>query len=41
MKILDKSFYNIDALSLSKKLLGKVLVNQVNGKALKGIIVET
>ncbi|MDU2673401.1 MAG: DNA-3-methyladenine glycosylase [Clostridium sp.] len=41
MKILDKSFYSIDALSLSKKLLGKVLVNQVNGKVLKGLIVET
>ena len=41
MKILDKSFYSTDALTLSKKLLGKVLVNEVNGKTLKGIIVET
>ena len=41
MEILDKSFYSIDALTLSKKLLGKVLVNEVNGKIFKGIIVET
>ena len=41
MDILNKSFYSIDALTLSKKLLGKVLVNEVNGKVLKGMIVET
>lgn len=41
MSILNKSFYSIDALALSKKLLGKVLVNEVNGKVLKGMIVET
>ena len=41
MSILNKSFYSIDALALSKKLLGKVLVNEVNGKVIKGIIVET
>lgn len=41
MKILSKSFYNTDALTLSKKLLGKVLVNEINGKFIKGIIVET
>ena len=41
MSILNKSFYSVDALALSKKLLGKVLVNEVNGKVLKGMIVET
>lgn len=41
MKILNKSFYNTDALTLSKELLGKVLVHNVNDKVLKGIIVET
>lgn len=41
MSILNKSFYSVDALVLSKKLLGKVLVNEVNGKVIKGIIVET
>ncbi|MGL4773087.1 MAG: DNA-3-methyladenine glycosylase, partial [Clostridium sp.] len=38
---LQKDFYKQDALSLSKALLGKILVRKVNGKVLKGKIVET
>lgn len=38
---LDKSFYEKSALDLAKDLLGKVLVHEINGETLKGIIVET
>ena len=41
MKILNKAFYSTDTITLSKKLLGKVLVHKINDKVLKGIIVET
>lgn len=41
MNILNKNFYSTDALTLSKELLGKVLVRNINGNILKGIIVET
>ena len=36
-----KDFYDTDALTLSKKLLGKVLVRNDNGIITKGIICET
>ena len=36
-----KDFYDTDALTLSKKLLGKVLVRNDNGVITKGIICET
>lgn len=39
--ILEKSFYSIGALELAKKLLGKTLVRKVEGRVLKGKIVET
>lgn len=38
---LGHEFYSKDALSLSKELLGKVLVRKVDGHILKGKIVET
>lgn len=39
--LLDKSFYKKDARDLAKDLLGKILVRNVDGKQLKGRIVET
>ena len=39
--IISKDFYNRSALEVSKDLLGKVLVREVDGKILKGKIVET
>ena len=39
--ILEKSFYSMNALELAKKLLGKTLVRKVDGRVLKGKIVET
>lgn len=39
--IIDKEFYDRGALEISKDLLGKVLVREVDGKVLKGKIVET
>ncbi|WP_195989548.1 DNA-3-methyladenine glycosylase [Clostridium sp. D53t1_180928_C8] len=39
--IIRKEFYNRSALEVSKDLLGKVLVREVDGKILKGRIVET
>lgn len=38
---LSHNFYSKDALTLSKDLLGKVLVRKVDGQVLKGKIVET
>lgn len=38
---LTKDFYNKNALHLAKDLLGKILVHNVNGHILKGMIVET
>lgn len=39
--IINKEFYNRNALDVAKDLLGKVLVREVDGKVLKGRIVET
>lgn len=39
--IISKEFYNRSALDVAKDLLGKVLVREVDGKILKGRIVET
>ncbi|MDO5517877.1 MAG: DNA-3-methyladenine glycosylase [Clostridium sp.] len=39
--ILEKEFYKQGALDLAKKLLGKVIVRTVDGKVLRGKIVET
>lgn len=38
---LDYDFYEVDAITLSKKLLGKILVHKVDGHILKGYISET
>ena len=40
-KLLEKDFFKGDCLSLSKELLGKILVRNINGLELKGRIVET
>lgn len=39
--ILSKDYYLDNALNLAKSLLGKVLVREIDGKILKGKIVET
>ncbi|WP_066874330.1 DNA-3-methyladenine glycosylase [Clostridium mediterraneense] len=39
--LLEKDFFKGDCLSLSKELLGKILVRNINGLELKGRIVET
>lgn len=39
--IISKEFYNRSALDVAQDLLGKVLVREVDGKVLKGRIVET
>ena len=39
--ILEKEFYAKGALDLSKELLGKILVRKIDGRILKGRIVET
>lgn len=39
--IIDKEFYNRSAIDVANDLLGKVLVREVDGKVLKGKIVET
>ena len=39
--IIKKEFYNRSALDIAKDLLGKVLVREVDGKVLRGKIVET
>lgn len=39
--IITQDFYNRNALEVAKDLLGKVLVREVDGKVLKGRIVET
>lgn len=38
---LTKEFYNRDSLIVAEKLLGKILVSEVNGEVLAGKIVET
>lgn len=39
--IIDKSYFQSDALSLAKDLLGKILVREIDGKIIKSKIVET
>ena len=39
--IIDKEFYNRSAIEVANDLLGKVLVREVDGRILKGKIVET
>lgn len=39
--ILEKSFYKNDTLEVANELLGKILVRKVNGKVIRGKIVET
>jgi DNA-3-methyladenine glycosylase len=41
MFIRDSLFFSVDAVELSKKLLGKALVRNINGKISKFKIVET
>lgn len=41
MPILEKEFYTKDTLTVAKNLLGKILCRKIDGKILKGIIVET
>jgi len=41
MKIVPRSFYRRDTVSVAKDLLGKKLVRQINGKIVSGIISET
>lgn len=38
---LDREFYSRDTLTVARELLGKVLVHNINGQKLRGIIVET
>ncbi len=38
---LNRSFYSRDTITVAKELLGKVLVHNIGGQKLKGIIVET
>lgn len=38
---LDRDFYRRDSLTLARELLGKILVHNVDGKELRGMIVET
>lgn len=37
---LDRNFYSCDSITLAKKLLGKKLVHEIDGKRISGIIVE-
>ncbi len=41
MKIVPRSFYRRDTVSVAKDLLGKKLVRQINGKIVSGVISET
>ena len=38
---LNREFYNVPALTLASKLLGRLLVSRINGVVTSGIIVET
>ena len=38
---LDRDFYRRDPLTLARELLGKILVHNVDGRELRGMIVET
>ncbi|MGL5380730.1 DNA-3-methyladenine glycosylase [Clostridium sp.] len=39
--ILEKNFYRKDTLTVANELLGKILVRNINGKVIRGKIVET
>ncbi|SHO47441.1 putative 3-methyladenine DNA glycosylase [Nitrosotalea sinensis] len=41
MTVIPRSFYGCDTVDVAKKLLGKILVRQINGEMISGIIVET
>lgn len=41
MDVLDRDFFLCDALTLSEKLLGKVLIRNIDGAEVGGIITET
>lgn len=41
MNILNTSFYSHSTVEVAQKLLGKILVHEVNGNRIAGIIVET
>ncbi|RHZ37020.1 DNA-3-methyladenine glycosylase [endosymbiont GvMRE of Glomus versiforme] len=41
MRITDPNFFTINAVELAQKLLGKILVRNINGKLIKVKIVET
>lgn len=41
MKVLNSEFYSRDAKEVAKDLLGSYLIRKINGKILKGKIVET
>jgi len=41
MTVIPRSFYGRDTVDVAKKLLGKILIRQINGKMISGIIVET
>jgi DNA-3-methyladenine glycosylase len=41
MTKLDRSFYLKDTITVARQLLGKLLVHEVDGKRISGIIVET
>ncbi|RHZ37109.1 DNA-3-methyladenine glycosylase [endosymbiont GvMRE of Glomus versiforme] len=41
MRITDLKFFTVDAVELAQKLLGKILVRNINGKIIKVRIVET
>ncbi|MDE1724906.1 MAG: DNA-3-methyladenine glycosylase [Thaumarchaeota archaeon] len=41
MTTIPRSFYDHDTVDVARKLLGKILVRQIRGKIISGIIVET
>ena len=41
IRISDPNFFTISAVELAQKLLGKILVRNINGKLIKVKIVET
>lgn len=41
MSIIPRSFYDSDTVDVARKLIGKILVRQIHGKIISGIIVET
>ena len=41
MKIVDSNFFTVNAVELAQKLLGKILVRNINDQLIKVKIVET